>query len=30
MPLIKGNYQVQAEINYKGESVKSYRDLKIE
>ncbi len=30
MPLIKGNYQMQAEINYKGESVKSYRDLKIE
>ena len=29
MPLIKGNYQVEAEINYKGESVKSYRDLKI-
>ena len=29
MPLIKGNYQVEAEINYKGEFVKSYRDLKI-
>ena len=30
MPMIKGNYQIEAEINYKGESVKSYRDLKIE
>ncbi len=30
MPLIKGNYQMEAEINYKGESVKSYRDLNIE
>jgi hypothetical protein len=30
MPQVKGKYQMEAEISYKGESVKSYRDLKIE
>jgi hypothetical protein len=30
MPQVKGKYQMEAEINFKGESVKCYRDLKIE
>lgn len=30
MPPVKGNYRLEAEINYKGESVKSYRDLMID
>lgn len=30
LPQVKGNYQLQAEINYKGETVTSSRDIKIE
>ena len=29
IPEVKGNYQLQAEINYKGETVKSIRDFTI-
>ena len=30
IPQVKGEYQMEAEINYKGESVKSFRHLNIE
>ncbi len=30
MPQVKGKYEMEAEINYKGESVKSFRDLNIQ
>ena len=29
IPRTKGNYQIQAEINYNGETVKSIRDISV-